>query len=303
MCGHKDNRRPKPNKNNLFLFLPVGGVGLYSRPMACSKVTPGMGAGSDEKAGEGARGGDIFQRTSLLLGQGTMGRLWRTSVLMVGVGGVGSWCAEALVRSGVGRLTLVDPDCVEPTNCNRQLQATSATIGRPKVEALRERLLEINPEAEVTPLRASFPFETTGDEGEGDDLEGYDFVVDAIDSLADKAALILRVTHLSHLHGRPVLLSSMGAGRRVDPTKVRVADFWQVRGDALGALLRKRFRREGTLPAVPFRCVYSEEPPRHLPASPSSAACQPPANPSLCPVTAAFGLALAAELLRMVEAG
>ncbi len=206
-------------------------------------------------------------------------------VVLFGVGGVGSWCAEALVRSGVGRLTLVDSDRVEPTNCNRQLHATSSTLGRAKVNVMRERLLDINPRAEVKALPLRYTAETADTFSLGD----YDFVVDAIDSLADKLHLILYATRLTSLQGSPRLLSSMGAARRTDPTQVRVAEFWQVKGDPLASSLRKQMRRNGTLPHCPFLCVHSTEPP--LPV-----AGQSPSG-SLCQVTATFGMTLAAQVI------
>lgn len=192
----------------------------------------------------------IQTRTELLVGAEAMDRISAARVLIVGVGGVGSWCAEALVRSGIRRLTLVDSDRICITNVNRQLQATALNTGAVKVDALRDRLLTINPKAEVTALQRIYSRETADSFG----LEGYDYVIDAIDSLKDKAALILHAT------ASPVtFFSSMGAACKVDPQKVRVAEFWDVRGCPLGAALRKKFRREGTFPARKFRCVYDEE--------------------------------------------
>lgn len=205
---------------------------------------------------------DMLSRSALLLGTGMVERLMNTHVIIFGVGGVGSWCAESLVRSGIGHITLVDGDEVCITNCNRQLMATSKTVGRAKVDALRERLLEINPYAEIVALHKVYNEETAQDFG----LEGYDYVIDAIDSLKDKMNLILNVTALSKAAdeaGRrgPTLFSSMGAALRIDPTKVRVAEFWKVHNDALGAVLRKRMRHAKVSPAKKFLCVYSEEVP------------------------------------------
>ena len=132
----------------------------------------------------------FFNRTRLLLGDELMQRLDETRVIIFGVGGVGSWCAEGLVRSGIGHLTIVDSDRVCITNVNRQMMATSKTVGMVKVEALKERLLEINPDVEVEPVQAIYSEETA----EQFDLDSYDYVVDAIDSLKDKVALILHAT-------------------------------------------------------------------------------------------------------------
>ncbi|MCD8266049.1 MAG: tRNA threonylcarbamoyladenosine dehydratase [Prevotellaceae bacterium] len=231
---------------------------------------------------------DFLQRVIPLLGEEGVERLRRLRVIVFGVGGVGSWCAEALARSGVGRLTLVDPDSVAPSNLNRQLPALSSTLGRLKVEVMRERLLDINPQASIL----SLPLRYTSETAQQFSLETYDYVVDAIDTLTDKAALILHATGLTASKGSPILLSSTGAGRRIDPTQVRTADFWKVQGDPLAALLRKRFRHSGVLPQAPFQCVYSLEPPKE--AIPE----RQPLNASLCPVTATFGMTLASLIVK-----
>ena len=192
----------------------------------------------------------IYSRTELLLGPEGMEALGRARVIIFGLGGVGSWAAEGLLRSGVTHLTLVDSDRVCVTNVNRQSMATSGTVGQVKVEALRKRLLEINPKAEITALQQIYSEETAG----SFDLDGYDYVLDCIDSLKDKVTLILNAAASS-----AVFYSSMGAALKVDPTKVRVAEFWNVRGCPLGAMLRKKIRRGGVLPAKKFLCVYDEE--------------------------------------------
>lgn len=132
----------------------------------------------------------IYNRTELLLGEDVMGALAGTRVIIFGVGGVGSWCAEGLVRSGVIRLTIVDSDRICITNVNRQLMATTKTVGQVKVEALRNHLLEINPKAEVTAIQQIYCEETAGQFN----LDEYDYVVDAVDSLKDKALLILNAS-------------------------------------------------------------------------------------------------------------
>lgn len=192
----------------------------------------------------------IFNRTERLVGASAMDRLTEARVLVVGVGGVGSWCAESLVRTGVRRVTIVDSDRVCITNVNRQLMATMGTVGMVKVEALKDRLLSINPKAEITALQKIY----TADTADDFDLDSYDYVVDAIDSLQDKALLILRACR-----SKAKFYSSMGAALKVDPTKVAVAEFWKVRGCPLGAALRRRFKKQHTLPARKFKCIYSEE--------------------------------------------
>ena len=192
----------------------------------------------------------IFRRTELLLGDELMERLSSKSVIIFGVGGVGSWCAESLTRSGIRKLTIVDSDRVCITNINRQLMATTKTVGQVKVEALKERLLSINPSAEITALQQIFTAETT----ESFQLDSYDYIIDAIDSLKDKALLILMGTKT-----KAKFFSSMGAALKLDPTRIKTAEFWKVQGDPLARALRKRFKRDGKYPKRKFMCVYSDE--------------------------------------------
>lgn len=236
---------------------------------------------------------DIFQRTELLLGSNGLDRLAALRVIVVGVGGVGSWCAESLVRSGVRRLTIADPDLVCASNINRQLMATTGTIGQPKVEVMRRRLLSINPQADITARREAFTAETA----DRFDLGSYDFVVDAIDSLRDKALLILTVCQLPSTR----LLSSMGAALKLDPSRIRVAEFWRVEGDPLARALRKRFKREGRYPARKFQCVYSDERLQNQNLSQTDeadGATTPRANGTVAHITAIFGLTLASLVVR-----
>lgn len=224
---------------------------------------------------------EIFDRAELLLGSDAMKRLADTRVILFGVGGVGSWCAEALVRTGVGSLTIVDPDLVAPSNVNRQLPATSLTIGEPKVEVMRRHLLEINPQADIRALQVRF----SADNAEEFRFEDYDYVIDAIDSVADKALLILRATACRSTR----LLSSMGAARKLDPSRIQVKEFWQVKGCPLAAALRTRFKRSGQFPARKFKCVFSDEiRPNQRPSGP---------NGSLMHITAIWGLTLASLVI------
>lgn len=223
-----------------------------------------------------------FSRVERLVGPDGLSRLREARVILFGVGGVGGWCAESLVRSGIGHLTMVDPDCVDASNINRQLPATSRTVGLPKVEVLRERLLEIAPSADVTALRERYV------KGADFSLQSYDIVIDAIDSLTDKMNLILEASA-----SPAVLFSSMGAACKADPTKVRVAEFFSVRGCPLGAALRKKMRREGTLPAKPFLCVYDEEVLENLGAPQDPGPGKAVANGTFAHVTGIFGFTLA----------
>ena len=192
----------------------------------------------------------IFRRSELLLGDEAMCRIGEKHVIIFGVGGVGSWCAESLVRSGIKHLTIVDSDRVCITNINRQLMATSKTVGQVKVDVLKERLLSINPSAEINALQQIFTAETA----ECFDIDSYDYIIDAIDSLKDKALLILMATQTD-----AKFYSSMGAALKLDPTRIKTAEFWKVQGDPLARALRKRFKRDGKYPKHKFQCVYSDE--------------------------------------------
>jgi tRNA A37 threonylcarbamoyladenosine dehydratase len=191
----------------------------------------------------------LFQRTALLLGDETMQKIASVRVIIFGVGGVGSWCAESLVRSGICLLTIVDSDRICMTNINRQSMATIHTVGEVKVEALKKRLLEINPKAKINDLQMIYSRETS----DFFQLENYDYIIDAIDSLENKARLILTATRTT-----AVFFSSMGAALKIDPLKIQVAEFWKVRGCPLGAALRRKLKKT-ELPAKKFLCVYSEE--------------------------------------------
>ena len=192
----------------------------------------------------------IFRRAELLLGDEAMKSIARKRVIIFGVGGVGSWCAESLVRSGIRELTIVDSDRVCITNVNRQLMATTKTIGEVKVDVLRERLLAINPAAEINALQKVFSQETADEFA----LDTYDYIIDAIDSLKDKALLIIMACKT-----KARLFSSMGAALKLDPTRIRVAEFWKVQGDPLARALRKKFKSQKVFPAHKFLCVYSDE--------------------------------------------
>lgn len=192
----------------------------------------------------------IYNRIELLLGEHVMNSIKQKRVIVFGVGGVGSWCAESLLRSGFVNLTIVDSDRVCVSNINRQLLATTATVGQVKVEVLKKRLLEINPSANICALQKIYSSESADDF----QLDTYDYIVDAIDSLSNKADLIMRACRT-----KAKLFSSMGAALKVDPTAVQVAEFWKVKGCPLGAALRRLFKRKKMFPSKKFTCVFSEE--------------------------------------------
>ena len=191
-----------------------------------------------------------FQRTELLLGNEVTTRIANTRIIIFGVGGVGSWCAESLIRSGIGHLTMVDFDRVCETNINRQLMATTETVGRVKAEVLKERLQSINPSAEIIAIPQMYTAETA----DSFPLDDYDYVIDAIDSLDNKALLIRKTCDSS-----ATLFASMGAALKMDPLKIDIAEFWKVKGCPLAAALRRKFKKSKTFPSKKFKCVYSEE--------------------------------------------
>lgn len=192
---------------------------------------------------------DWKQRTRLLLGEEKSERLRRAHVLVVGVGGVGAYAAEMLCRAGVGRLTLVDADTVQPTNINRQLPALHSTLGQPKVEVLAARFRDINPEVELTVLPVFLKDENIP---QLLDAARYDFVVDAIDTLAPKCHLIAEA-----LRRRIKIVSSMGAGAKSDITQIRFADIWDTYHCGLSKAVRKRLQKMGIRHKLPV--VFSIE--------------------------------------------
>ena len=191
-----------------------------------------------------------FNRLRLLLGDETLMQIMQKRVIVFGVGGVGSWCSEALVRSGICDITLVDADKVCITNINRQLLATTATIDGVKVDVMKRRLLDINPSAQVTALEKRYDDSSASEFN----LNDYDYVIDAIDSLADKALLIRNACDST-----ATLFASMGAALKTDSSRIATAEFWKVQGCPLAAALRRRFKKSKQLPSRKFRCVYSDE--------------------------------------------
>ena len=224
-------------------------------------------------------------RSELLVGPVAMEALHRTRVILFGVGGVGGWCAEALVRSGVGHLTMVDPDRVTEIDINRQIEATPDAVGCLKVEALATRLRAIAPDAEIRADPRPF-CPTTRDSFRFSD---HDYVLDAIDSLSPKLHLIMDA-----LAAGVRLYSSMGAASRLDPTRVRTGSIWESSGCPLARRIRRRLRRHGV--DGDFQVVYSDElllnhgqPPgdRHVVGS-------------MVTVTATFGMCLASLVINDV---
>lgn len=189
------------------------------------------------------------QRTELLLGKDKMNRIRAAHVLVVGLGGVGAYAAEMLCRAGVGRMTLVDADTVQPTNMNRQLPAMHSTLGRPKAEVLAERYKDIDPEIELTVLPVYLK-----DDGIPALLDSarFDFIVDAIDTISPKCFLIYEA-----MNRRIRIVSSMGAGAKSDITQVRFADLWDTYHCGLSKAVRKRLQKMGMKRKLPV--VFSTE--------------------------------------------
>ena len=192
----------------------------------------------------------MFTRTIQLLGEEGFRALQNARVILFGVGGVGGWCAEALLRTGIGHLTIVDFDKVDTTNLNRQVVATHDNIGQSKVFEVQKRLLSIAPQADIQAIERQY----NADTADTFNLAQYDIVVDAIDMVECKALLLYRATQAGCK-----VYSSMGAGRKTDPQKIRTAEFWKVQGCPLARALRTKMKKANLLPAAKIQCVYSEE--------------------------------------------
>lgn len=238
---------------------------------------------------------EFFNRSEMILGPAVMKRLATVQVILFGVGGVGSWCAEGLIRTGLVHLTIVDPDVVCPTNVNRQLPALPETVGQSKVDVLKKRLEAINPEAKITAIQKLYTAETC----EAFNLSEYDFVIDAIDTLQNKCLLIARATE-----SRAVLFSSMGAANKFDPTLIRTASLEKVQRCQLAKAVRRELKKTNN--TAQFLCVYSEE--ESVTEKQTSeireASLLPTrkkTNGSLVQVTAPFGFALCSVLVNQLR--
>lgn len=192
---------------------------------------------------------DQFSRTELLLGKPAMERLAGCRVAVFGIGGVGGYVCEALARSGVGALDLIDDDKVCLSNINRQIIATNKTVGQYKTDVMKERILDINPDAKVNTYRCFFLPENASDFP----FDKYDYVVDAIDTVTAKIELVMQCQN----SGVPII-SSMGAGNKLDPTKFRVADIYKTQMDPLAKVMRRELKKRGI---KKLKVVYSEEEP------------------------------------------
>ncbi len=206
-----------------------------------------------------------FLRTRMLLGADAMERLEQAHVCVLGLGGVGSWCAEALARSGVGELTLMDQDQVEPSNLNRQAEALESTLGLPKAEAMAQRVLAVNPACLVHPVQGRYEADTR----EAFFAANYDYIVDAIDLVSCKLDLI--ETALSR---KVPIISALGTGNKLDASLLRVSDISKTEGCPLARVVRKELRARGV---KHHQVVFSPE----LPMEPEQLEAPPPGRRSV----------------------
>lgn len=229
-----------------------------------------------------------FSRTQLLLGSEAIERLKNSAVAVFGVGGVGSYAAEALARAGVGTIALVDSDTVSLSNINRQILALHSTVGRPKVDVMAERIADINPGCRVERHCCFYTPENAGDF----DLSRFQYVIDAVDTVTAKLELIVRAKRA----GVPVI-SAMGAGNKLDPARFETADISKTSVCPLARVMRRELRARGV---EHLKVVYSQEPPRApLGGAPASAEAGRRAVPGSVPfVPPVAGMILAGEVIR-----
>lgn len=244
-------------------------------------------AADSARAGKGGNMEEAFCRTRLLLGGETMERLAAARVAVFGIGGVGGHAVEALARSGIGQLDLIDSDVVSVSNINRQLIATHSTVGRYKVEVMEERIRDINPRAVVR----SFPCFFLPENAAQFPFEAYDYVVDAVDTVTAKIELVLK----AQAADVPVI-SSMGAGNKLDASAFRVADLYQTSVCPLARVMRRELKKRGV---EHLKVVYSQEPP----LAPEEGTEMPPEGRRAVPGSVAFvpsvaGLILAGEVVK-----
>ena len=233
---------------------------------------------------------DFFLRSEMLLGSAAMEKLAHSHVAVLGLGGVGSWCVEALARSGIGRLTLVDCDTVGISNINRQLEATTATIGLSKCEAMADRVLQVAPNCKVNPLFLRY----TPDTRENFFQYNYDYIIDAIDLVSCKLDLIETA-----LNREIPIISALGTGNKLDPTQFQITDISKTRGCPLARVIRKELRNRGILH---HRVLWSEE----APLTPQFHEAPPPGRRSVpgsvAWVPSCAGLMLAGDvILSLIE--
>ena len=228
-----------------------------------------------------------FARTEMLLGSAGVEHLGRCSIAVFGIGGVGSYAAEALARAGVGRLTLVDHDVIDVTNINRQIHALTETVGASKTETMARRIHSINPACEVREIRAFY----SSKDADMFFPEHYDYVLDAVDTVTAKIDLAVQC----HRYGIP-LIASMGAANKLDPTLFAIMDIYHTKGDPLARILRKKLKERG----IPHLSVVCS---RERPRTPEAGSEMPVAGRNTVPASVSFvpsvaGLIMAGAVIR-----
>jgi tRNA A37 threonylcarbamoyladenosine dehydratase len=230
-----------------------------------------------------------FTRTHILLGDEGIAKLKSKHIFIAGLGGVGSYCAEAMARAGIGRLTLLDHDKVVASNINRQLPALLSTVGQSKAELMRARIADINPECEVTLLQDFLTIDNVNDLVPAD----VDYVMDCIDSLSCKIALVVE----SHKRGLKVA-SSMGAGNRIDPTRIQVADISKTDKCALARQMRLKLRKHHDIHKGILTVFSDEHPSKPLPPEPTGRGRPRAVNGTISYMPPLFGYMLAGAVIK-----
>lgn len=232
-----------------------------------------------------------FSRTELLIGQEGIAKLKNSKVAIFGIGGVGSFAAEALARSGLGQIVMIDHDVVSASNINRQILATSQTIGQAKVQAMKDRILTINPQCQVTIFEKLY-LPATSQELLADD---YDYIIDAVDMVTAKLDLVVE----ANKRDIPIICA-MGAGNKMDPTRFEVADIYQTSVCPLAKVMRKELRKRNILG---LKVVYSKEVPIKMPSS-NDGETRRPTTGSIAFVPPVAGLIIAGEVIKdIIEYG
>lgn len=241
---------------------------------------------------------DLFSRTEALLGPAAMERLRASRVAVFGIGGVGGYVCEGLVRSGVGAFDLIDSDMVSITNLNRQIIATQKTVGRYKTEVMKERMLDINPQVRIQIHNCFF----LPQNAEEFSFDGYDYIVDAVDTVSAKLALVMKAREKGIR-----IISSMGAGNKLDPGRFQVADIYETRVCPLARVMRRELKKRGV---TSLKVVYSQEEPVSILDKPSGEGEENAGNGSArraLPGSVAFvpsvaGLMIAGEVVKELVA-
>ena len=227
-----------------------------------------------------------FSRTELLIGEDGVKKLQNSHIALFGVGGVGGFCAEALVRSGIGKIDLIDNDEVCLTNLNRQIIATHKTIGQDKVDAMKERLLEINPELEVNTFKTFF----LPDNSREFDFSKYDYVIDAIDTVKAKIELVVKANETG-----TKIISAMGAGNKLDASKFEVADIYKTSFCPLARVMRTELKKRKI---KKLKVVYSKEEPLKISDETEEVSQKRQIPASFAPCPAVMGLIIAGEVVK-----